>query len=108
MKQMDKVLSCMFCLVMCSLLWHMCNMFWHCALLLCYSSKPYSLEVDTALKWLNGSFNSKFPDSVLLYFSNIDSAGHEAGPNSLLVRTCTKNLVSFDILTIKVLERLRC
>jgi ectonucleotide pyrophosphatase/phosphodiesterase family protein 1/3 len=49
------------------------------------SSHPYSLRVDTALQWLNGSVNGLTPDLVVLYFSKVDEAGHEGGPHSLEV-----------------------
>jgi len=49
-------------------------------------SHPPSLRVDTVLKWLSGSIDGKSPDFVSVYFSVVDSAGHEAGPQSPQVR----------------------
>ena len=49
------------------------------------SDIPYHMRVDTALQWLNGSSDGRIPDFISLYFSNTDSAGHEGGPDSLLV-----------------------
>ena len=46
---------------------------------------PYHERVDIALKWLNGS-EGVIPDFVSLYFSDVDSMGHQGGPDSLLVR----------------------
>lgn len=49
------------------------------------SSVPYSVRVDTALKWLNGSAGV-YPNLIILYFSKVDEGGHEGGPGSLQVR----------------------
>lgn len=47
-----------------------------------FSDVPYSQRVDTVLKWLSGSEGGVFPDLMLLYFDQVDKAGHEAGPES--------------------------
>ena len=52
-------------------------------MLLC-SDLPYHERVDIALEWLGGS-EGVIPDLVTLYFSNVDSMGHEGGQDSLLV-----------------------
>ena len=45
---------------------------------------PYHLRVSTVLDWLSGDSGEK-ADLVTLYFSNVDSAGHDGGPDSLEV-----------------------
>lgn len=56
-----------------------------------YSTVPYSVRVDTALKWLNGSAGV-YPDLVVLYFSKVDEGGHEGGPGSLQVSSTSCSL----------------
>lgn len=48
-------------------------------------SVPYSVRVDTVLKWLNGSANGVYPELVVLYLSKVDEAGHEGGSGSFQV-----------------------
>ena len=50
---------------------------------------PHSLRVSTVLDWLEKGANGKLPDFITLYFSSVDSAGHDGGPDSLLVSIIT-------------------
>ena len=49
-------------------------------------SHPHSRRVDTVLNWLSGSVDGKFPDFVSVYFSVVDTAGHQSGHQSPEVR----------------------
>ena len=53
--------------------------------LLLYRDMPYDLRVSTVVDWLKYGADGKLPDFITLYFSNVDNAGHEGGPNSLMV-----------------------
>ena len=46
---------------------------------------PNRKRVDRILKWISGSENV-LPDLLLLYFDDVDHAGHLGGPDSLQVR----------------------
>ena len=46
---------------------------------------PHSLRVSTVLDWLKNGANGDMPDFITLYFSSVDTAGHDGGPASLVV-----------------------
>jgi len=54
-------------------------------------STPNSERVDTVIKWLNKD-KFKRPHFLTLYFSDVDSAGHHYGPNSLETKEAVLNV----------------